>query len=82
MSVIEMNTAMTTDSKATDRVQQLAALGAQLRAAREKQAYSVAEVAERLFLSSSQVNAIELSTFRKYPFVTSCRKLQSILLFV
>lgn len=58
---------MTTDSKATDRVQQLVALGAQLRAAREKQAYSVAEVAERLFLSSSQVNAIEQGNYNDLP---------------
>jgi cytoskeleton protein RodZ len=58
---------MTADTRATDRAQQLAALGAQLRSARENQAYSVAEVAERLFLSSSQVNAIEQGNYDYLP---------------
>ncbi len=62
---------MTADNRATDRAtdraQQLAALGAQLRSARENQAYSVAEVAERLFLSSSQVNAIEQGNYDYLP---------------
>ena len=59
--------AMTQNSTATDMENQLAALGAQLRAAREAQAYSVAEVAERLFLSSSQVNAIEQGSYEHLP---------------
>ncbi len=67
MSATETNMAMTQNTKATDRAQQLAALGAQLRAARENQAYSVAEVAERLFLSSSQVNAIEQGNYDSLP---------------
>ncbi len=59
--------AMTQNSTTTDREEQLAALGAQLRSAREAQAYSVAEVAERLFLSSSQVNAIEQGNYQRLP---------------
>jgi cytoskeleton protein RodZ len=58
---------MTQNSTSTDRENQLAALGAQLRSAREAQAYSVAEVAERLFLSSSQVNAIEQGNYERLP---------------
>lgn len=54
-------------TKKTDQNSRLLALGAQLREARETQEYSVAEVAERLYLSSSQVNAIEDAHYNLLP---------------
>lgn len=45
----------------------LLALGQQLQQAREALSYSVAEVAERLFLSSNQVNAIEEARYDALP---------------
>ncbi len=54
-------------TKKIDQNSRLLALGTQLREARETQEYSVAEVAERLFLSSSQVNAIEEAHYDLLP---------------
>ena len=58
---------MSQRTEKTEYNNRLAALGSQLRDARETQEYSVAEVAERLFLSSSQVNAIEEANYDLLP---------------
>jgi cytoskeleton protein RodZ len=58
---------MSQGNKTSDRNSRLVALGLQLREAREVHAYSVAEVAERLFLSSSQVKAIEEAQYERLP---------------
>jgi cytoskeleton protein RodZ len=58
---------MTQNAKQSDGGNRLTALGSMLKDAREAQAYSVAEVAERLFLSSNQVTAIEQARYDLLP---------------
>jgi cytoskeleton protein RodZ len=58
---------MSQDNNTSDNNDRLQVLGLQLRQAREAHAYSVAEVAERLFLSSNQVNDIEEAQYHRLP---------------
>lgn len=58
---------MSQGNKTSDNNDRLLVLGQQLREAREAHAYSVAEVAERLFLNSNQVNDIEEAQYQRLP---------------